>query len=525
MFELKAAEKEKASIALVVFIALFLRLVILFQGLTYLDRMFLPDDAYYMLSISRNIAENLFPSADGKTLTSGFQPLSAFLIAPFFSAGASADDAVIFSIFISAVFGSLACGLFAKTVFDGVNSLVLVVLVGLIAATSPLIIRNDMNGLETSLAMFLSLGAISAFTAYSARSTNRNLIILGVVIGLMILARVDNAFLAALIGAMVFARVGFKKALAVSLVSTAVVAPWWIYCAVKLGSPVPESGMAVRQLIEESGSQKISMAVAAELASAILLQGVHIPSLMPLGLLISLLCFGCGIVVVSSRLCRSDGLILLISNGLLIFLFYVIYLPAFWFFNRYVNFSIFAFIACSLIFAWVILERFGRLRMVAASGAAMFLIALNIDGALVFLSKPEMSLYGGVDGAKGYREIALDILSKLPDGVTLGAQQSGALGYYADRNIRVVNLDGVVNKSAYDAIRAKKLSEFIFSSKIDYIAGWSVNMYHIELHSAQSEVELSFKEIARFKGQGIDQFSLFLVCQSVQAGCLPAPLL
>jgi hypothetical protein len=37
------------------------------------------------------------------------------------------------------------------------------------------------------------------------------------------------------------------------------------------------------------------------------------------------------------------------------------------------------------------------------------LIALNIDGALVFLSKPEMSLYGGVDGAKGYREIALDI--------------------------------------------------------------------------------------------------------------------
>jgi hypothetical protein len=83
----------------------------------------------------------------------------------------------------------------------------------------------------------------------------------------------------------------------------------------------------------------------------------------------------------------------------------------------------------------------------------------------------------------------------------------------------------VVNKSAYDAIRAKKLSEFIFSSKIDYIAGWSVNMYHIELHSAQSEVELSFKEIARFKGQGIDQFSLFLVCQSVQAGCLPAPLL
>jgi hypothetical protein len=281
---------------------------------------------------------------------------------------------VIFSIFISAVFGSLACGLFAKNSVS-MESIrwCLWFWWGLIAATSPLIIRNDMNGLETSLAMFLSLGAISAFTAYSARSTNRNLIILGVVIGLMILARVDNAFLAALIGAMVFARVGFKKALAVSLVSTAVVAPWWIYCAVKLGSPVPESGMAVRQLIEESGSQKISMAVAAELASAILLQGVHIPSLMPLGLLISLLCFGCGIVVVSSRLCRSDGLILLISNGLLIFFVLCHLSSGILVFSIAMSiFQFFAFIACSLIFAWVILERFGRLRMVAASGAAMF---------------------------------------------------------------------------------------------------------------------------------------------------------
>ncbi|HMU91335.1 MAG: hypothetical protein IT471_02670 [Pseudomonadales bacterium] len=43
MFELKAAAKGKASIALIVLVALFLRLAIMFQGLTCLDRMFLLD--------------------------------------------------------------------------------------------------------------------------------------------------------------------------------------------------------------------------------------------------------------------------------------------------------------------------------------------------------------------------------------------------------------------------------------------------------------------------------------------------
>jgi len=68
-------------------IALFafvLRCALLLRPLAVIDRRFIPDDTYYTLTIARSIAHGHGPTVDGRTLTSGFQPLQGFLMTPVF---------------------------------------------------------------------------------------------------------------------------------------------------------------------------------------------------------------------------------------------------------------------------------------------------------------------------------------------------------------------------------------------------------------------------------------------------------
>lgn len=506
-------KKPEKIIFLVFIIAISIRTAIFLQDFSYLDRIFLPDDTYYTLSISRNIAGGFFPSADGVTLTSGFQPLIAFVVAPFFLLGFSDDQAALASIALSGIFGAFACGLFAKLIFTSVNSSLPAFLGGVIVATSPLIIRNDMNGLETSLSMFLCLCAILLYIEYIKTPTIHNACILGIIIGFMILARVDSTILAAFIGLMIVVRLNVRQVIMVGLIAALVVAPWWGYCIFHFGSPIPESGAAVRQLIEASGGDRMPMEMASNLAASILLDGIHISnvsykeSLIILSVLLSIL-------IIFSRNDRAlDGLLLLILCGIVVSLFYILYLPAFWFFPRYLHISIFAMIASVITAFWIVAQSLDKHGGTIFWGLGLLIILFNIHKDMIFFSEPDGSLYNGVAGAKGYREIAIDILSSIPSRSVIGAQQSGALGYYAGENIRVVNLDGVVDGGAYKAIKKRELSKFIIASNIDYIVGWNVNIRHMKMHSINSGGNLDIVEVKRFKKQGMDQFILYLVKQ------------
>lgn len=81
------------------------RLLVLIRPLKYLDGLTIPDDAYYSLTIARNIAEGLGPYYF-IDYTNGFQPLYVFLAAPLFKL--FAGD------YIMPVYGSL----FMLVIFD-----------------------------------------------------------------------------------------------------------------------------------------------------------------------------------------------------------------------------------------------------------------------------------------------------------------------------------------------------------------------------------------------------------------------
>jgi hypothetical protein len=53
---------------------------------------------------------------------------------------------------------------------------------------------------------------------------------------------------------------------------------------------------------------------------------------------------------------------------------------------------------------------------------------------------------------------------------TVGSFNAGIYGYYSGR--RVINLDGVINNNALQALREKRLVEYLWKNEIDYLIDW-----------------------------------------------------
>ena len=60
----------------------------------------------------------------------------------------------------------------------------------------------------------------------------------------------------------------------------------------------------------------------------------------------------------------------------------------------------------------------------------------------------------------------------VPRETVIGAFQSGALGYFLDRH-RVVNLDGVVNASALEALKGEEMYAYLLKENISVVADWN----------------------------------------------------
>ncbi len=56
----------------------------------------------------------------------------------------------------------------------------------------------------------------------------------------------------------------------------------------------------------------------------------------------------------------------------------------------------------------------------------------------------------------------------------VGAFNAGIIGFFSQRT--VVNLDGAVNNSAYDALRARRLQDYLLANSIDYVADFKYSV-------------------------------------------------
>ncbi len=461
------------AIWLGVFAALMVTAVIGFQPLLHLDRLFLPDDTYYTLSISRNIAAGLGPTTDGVIPTSGFQPLIALLQVPAFWFSDDPRWPVVWTIAISGLFGVIGVGLLGRVLVQSGARPVTVLLATIFAATAPAVLSNSLNGLETSLAATIGMMAALVAGGVTRDAGPGRLILLGVLCGLALLARIDTAFLVLLIGLLALWRVGFGRAAMVAAAATTVVLPWWVWCQINFGTPIPESGRAVHQLVLHYRDLGLDLPSAAFYGLVILAEigggdaGTNLGIVLASGGLLAM------VWVLSGRR-PVTGLHLLVGAAMMLAAFYVFYLPVFWFFDRY-------FLPVWLAMIGAVALAFDRLatrpgvtwRLPVAIAA--LLVVFNLPGLARLHGQVAPENWNSFSGVKGYAAVAQDIIAKLPQDAVLGAMQSGALGYFAGAGQRVVNLDGVVSGPAHTALQNRNLAAFMQGENIGYFADWRVN--------------------------------------------------
>ncbi len=417
------------------------------------------DDGYYTLTISRNIAGGKGLTIDGRTWTNGFQPLYAFVVAPAFLA--AGKDRVLALRYVAGinwlllVVTSLMVGRLVEQFYHG-SGAVGIWLGGAAIWQSALgISLLYYNGLETGL-MITMYVAIWLYMTKMQRDKVASLSILGVLFGLLILTRIDNAIVVVLLVAVALYRFvrdknthNLLRMLFVATVALVVSSPWWIYNYLGFGSLMPISGQAQSGFGFDPGRVVSAIyAIAENINPWVFLakkEGVVV-SLAIVVVSVGVVALGWRMMVKKERCStlnamQRDFLLAVMLHIVVIVAYYTLYTWATHHYERY-----FAPIALlSSVLALIVARALmtPRRKVYTAIAATMVAAHVVVYGAfqqgLLFHESPFWSQY-------------VLVKKHVPDRESVGAWQSGTLGYFRDF---VINLDGKVNP---EALRTNTLS-------------------------------------------------------------------
>jgi hypothetical protein len=495
-----------------------LRLFLAWAPFSYLaSRGALVDDAFYSFSIARHLAAGHGPTADGIHPTSGFQPLYTFLLVPFYFL--SRDDAILpihLALTLLSVAGA-ATGVFLFRIVRrsaGVSAALFSLFLWTFA---PYFLSQGQNGLETGL-FGLALATTLDFYLRRAREDPRraDLCLLGLLLGVTILARVDGVLFAAalaidqLLAGRALRRTVPRVALTAAI-ALATVSPYLLFLWLRFGVLLPESGAAVRFLSLCYGTlfvlgpraayffppEQVPWAYyAGSLRKAVQIL-ISEPLLFPGSLPLYLASI--------ARLFNPRALLLVFAGGALLALNLLplarskgearsllrvgtigaaLWVPAYawgvlgqWWFNRYF-FPLFLLMAVASGLALARLAssplgRIGATRLAwLAAGAHLLLFAHQAPDHF-FKHRP-------YENVSSYLQAAQVLDGALPAGSRGGAFQSGTIGYFARHP--VINLDGVVNRDAARALRVAKMADYIREEGIEAVIDWPLWLEALLIH-------------------------------------------
>jgi hypothetical protein len=469
------------------------RLALCARPLLHVDDLLLPDDAYLSLHLARSIAQGDGPLY-GLHPTNGFQPLYVFLMAPVFALfpGDLELPVRVALLLLAAcdVLGAfLLCRWLARRPEGGP---VAALLFAVLWAVHPYFVTTALNGLETALAfatLALLLTVASGVFAAPRLPELRRAAGLGALVGLAALARID-AWLALPVVALELFLVARRSgeslarwagALAVvTAAALSVYAPWLAYSLATTGEALPVSGRAVRFLMlsnvrhEATWGSLYGPMIARAATTAL---RWNAPALVPAAALLAILAARRGgrarpELAAIARALRPWALF-----GGVLFLAYTLYVFGPWYFARYLfPLGVACALATALLGAAVARTLGGRTRrgFVAAAAVALAVVCLA-SPPLLRLLRP------GVPEPRGYMRIGLWARDHFPEGTRIGGSQTGAIGYFADRLV-VVNLDGVVSRPFYDAVRAGKALDAVRDEGVRYLL-WQVDIDFLERES------------------------------------------
>lgn len=449
----------------------------------------LTEDAYYSLSAARNIAAGRGVTIDGSLPTNGFQPLFTFLEAGAFAlAGGNETLAIRFTLGLSWVIWLATALTLGRIAVDGASGSAAEKsargwLATLLYLAGFLTFMHHFNGLETGLLM---LGYATLWRAWQAGVYEQRggPLKIGLLLGLLVLTRIDAAIFTALFGLWLLVRetrrfglvAALTRTVPMGLAALAISSPWWAYNYLEFGSFMPTSGTAQQEwAVDERRLRWIFWALG--VAGLPQLWLGQLDEMFGDGIALSILRAGVGggllwgfwrAVKARKPLAAKDAaqrrtweFAALLAGALTVLcLYYGFSFIAYWFYYRYLFFFVLlATVGIAWLLApWVAADtRRGKL---AALGLWV-LAAPTLASAL--LAQTGKTLH--VETVY-FEQLAL-IKEHVPEDARVAAGQSGTLGYFRPNS---VNVDGKVNRTAVPY--QSHMWDYLRENKIVWFCDW-----------------------------------------------------
>lgn len=479
--------KENVVFVLSAIGALILHLIFAWQPLNRLEgfRLItgngpLMDDSYIFFKISKDIADWFSGFAPSFPLTSGFQPLIAFLYYPFFQLFWDSKELPIhLALSLNALLGFAATVLLYRLLKNIAGRSIASFLVS-VWIWSPYVMYQSINGMETTLALLMVLIVISYYWQIIQRSNGeiRPWCILGFILGIGFWTRVDIALLGAAIALdqlwiglsrnRHLAVLRVRNVLLCAATALLIASPWIIFTIMDTGAILPISGRAVRLVtsvlfdFRHPGHRDfislMYMYVKKELFAYQPLAALLHYRFWPLCITaLSLVGF---FLALQNKKLRSLFRPLWIFQIILV-LSYVLFIGGFWHLNRYL-YPVFTLLLP--LHATTLRYVQERLRLKALPATLILIIIFFLS---IFSYAAQYRFQWSLQLPARYLSASLFARERVPQSVKVGTFQSGCLSYWLDN--RVVNLDGVVNRDAYSALSAKTMGTYLEEQEIDYL--------------------------------------------------------
>jgi hypothetical protein len=408
----------------------------------------LTEDGYYLLAVSRNIALGQGITIDGQQWTNGFQPLFAFLLVPIYAIFGgdryTSLRGVLAVHWLIHLTTALLLGSIVKTSLRSQGTKLSTAgfwITALLWLASRYILLNSYNGLETGCVLLLYAVAWRLYQLNWLEGWK--LIGFGIVLGLLVLARIDAAVFVATLAAVELLRrhaplrVRVTRSVAMALISFAISLPWWLYNLLLFGSLMPSSGASQAASFSPSRIEPMLRSVLLVWVPYIQVRWIEGAPQM---LIHACVIFGVAMLFASRfpQLKDTDtahmAIVLVLSTSLL-GLYYLFFSGAPHFYGRYLApFMLVAIPMTAITLAQ--LDHFRHLVHAAVLAPIALIAVISILG---------WHLQRGVSRSPFYNEQLQLIEAYVPPADTVSAGQSGTIGYFRDR---VVNLDGKVNAEA-----------------------------------------------------------------------------
>lgn len=454
------------------------------------------DDMFYYLTAARNVVDGQIVSIDGRSATNGFHPLWMLIcvavVAVFRN---SPDTAYRVAILLCAVL-FVSTGWMLYRVVLRVASETVALVVGALFLCNYRLISVPLGGLETALygfAIVVLIRWLSARGAEGLRSP-RDAVVLGLLLAFTYWSRLD----AVLLGVFVCLGMAFFTSgnpFAARLVHTSVAGltsliatlPWFVFSTHSVGALLPHSGAAIQ--LWSGYEADASLSSIANLAAFLRAKAggmieplndiANVLGVWPLtpndgdgfryvGVVIIFVVAAVAVMVVVRVFrvpaLRPYGWIPMYSvahTG-----YYVVFLrPEIRY--LYPVFILMAFYQA--IALQVLLDRSRDPQRSAAAASRVAVVMLSF----AFLAG--ITAFQNGYGVGRFQLLHLGLYDLTPwlrtntePDAVIGGFNSGIVSNYSAR--RVVDLDGVMNEAAIDAIRTHTLSQYIDSQGIDYLA-------------------------------------------------------